>query len=76
MANVEHEMLNSEWASHGKSVAQLIDELRTFEDQAMEVRISIDGGETSLPISLVGKVDGKFAVLQNCQATPTVLVHE
>lgn len=69
-------MLNPEWTSRGKTVAQLIDELRTFEDQAMEVRISIDGGETSLPISLVGKVDGKFAVLQNCQEIPTVLVHE
>lgn len=69
-------MLNFEWTSRGKTVAQLIDELRTFEDQEMEVRISIDGGLTSLPISLVGKVDGKFAVLQNCQETPTVLVHE
>jgi len=56
-------------------VAQLINELRTFEDQEMEVRISIDGGVTSLPISLVGKVDGKFAVLQNCQDAPTVVEH-
>lgn len=68
-------MLNPEWSSHGKSVAQLIDELRTFEDQGMEVRISIDGGATSLPISLVGKVDGKFAVLKNCQDEPTSIEH-
>jgi len=68
-------MLNPYWTSRGKSVAQLIDELRTFEDQGMEVRISIDGGATSLPISLVGKADGKFAVLKNCQDRPTVVEH-
>ena len=56
-------------------MAQLIEELRTFEDQEMEVRISIDGGATSLPISLVGKVDGKFAMLKNCENVPTLMKH-
>ena len=49
-SDVEHHMLNPEWTIRGESVAQLINELRTFEDQEMEVRISIDGGVTSLPI--------------------------
>lgn len=37
--------------------------------------ISIDDGATSLPISLVGKVDGKFAVLKNCQDILTPIKH-
>jgi len=56
-------------------VAQLIEELRAFEDQSMEVRISMDEGATSLPISLVGRVDGKFAVLMNCEDEPTLMRH-
>ena len=56
-------------------MAQLIEELRTFEDQSMEVRISLDGGATSLPISLVRKVDGKFALLENCEDEPTLIRH-
>lgn len=74
-SNVEHHMPHPDWTSRGKSVAQLIEELRTFEDQEMEVRISIDGGATSVPISLVGKVEGRFAVLKNCQDTPTPISH-
>jgi hypothetical protein len=68
-------MVNPEWTSRGKTVAQLIEELRTFENQNMEVRISIDDGETSLPISLVGKSQGKYALLKNCEDTPTLLHH-
>lgn len=56
-------------------MAQLIQELLSFEDQGLEVRISLDGGQTSLPISLVGKVDGQFAVLMNCQDVPTWTRH-
>ena len=68
-------MPTPEWTSRGRSVAQLIEELMAFEDQQMEVRISVDGGTTSLPISLVGKVDGKFAVLKNCQDVQTSIKH-
>lgn len=68
-------MLHPDWTSRGKSVLQLIEELRTFEDQGMEVRISIGGGATSVPISLVGKSEGKFVVLKNCQDTPTTISH-
>jgi len=68
-------MINPDWTSAGKTVAQLIKELRTFENQGMEVRISLDGGDTSYPISLVGKSNGKYAVLQNCQDVPTAARH-
>ncbi|MBI3349423.1 MAG: hypothetical protein HY020_19710 [Burkholderiales bacterium] len=68
-------MQTPDWTSRGKSVAQLIAELQTFEDQRMEVRISIDGGATSMPISLVAKSDGRFAVLKNCENVPTSIEH-
>ena len=68
-------MVNPEWISRGKTVAQLIEELHSFENQNMEVRISIDDGETSLPISLVGKSQGKYALLINCETIPTLLHH-
>ena len=68
-------MINPEWTSKGKTVAQLIEELRTFEDQQMEVRISLDEGGTSFPISLVGKLSGRYAVLMNCQDVPTAVHH-
>jgi hypothetical protein len=60
-------MTNPDWTSRGKTVAQLIAELRTFENQDMEVRISLDEGRTSYPISLVGKLNGKYVALMNCQ---------
>jgi hypothetical protein len=66
------------WIGRGKTIAGLIKELQTFEDQTLEVRISIDGGDTSLPISLVGKSlhEGKsYAVLRNCQDVPTSIGH-
>jgi len=68
-------MINPDWTSKGKTVAQLIQELQTFENQQMEVRISLDGGDTSFPISLVGKSNGKYAVLRNCQDVPTAVHH-
>lgn len=67
-------MQRIDWEGRGKSVAQLIAELRTFEDQTQEVRLSLDGGATSLPISLVVR-DGKYALLLNCQDEPTPIDH-
>ena len=67
--------MNPEWTRRGKNVAQLIEELRSFEDQTLEVRISLDGGNTSYPISLVGKKDGKYALLENCENDPTIIRH-
>ena len=68
-------MINPDWTSKGKSVSQLIEELRTFEDQEMEVRISLDQGETSYPISLVGKRNNNYAVLSNHQDEPAPVHH-
>jgi hypothetical protein len=49
--------------TRGKTIAELIDELRSFEDQNLEVRISTDDGETHKPISLVTKQDGACVLL-------------
>ena len=68
-------MINPDWTSKGKSVAQLIKELQTFENQELEVRISVDDGDTSVPISLVIRSNGKYAVLKNSQDVPTVIQH-
>ena len=62
------------WESRGKTVAQLIRELKTFEDHTLEVRLSLDNGASSVPISLVGKV-GATACLMNCEDTPSVKRH-
>jgi len=68
-------MSNAGWTGRGKTIAQLIQELQTFENQDMEVRISMDGGTSSVPISLVGKVNGRFALLKNCEDVPSVFNH-
>ncbi len=56
-----------EWISRGKSIKQLIKELESFENQDLEVRLSLDDGETHKSISLVEK-DGEFAVLCNSES--------
>ena len=53
-----------EWVIRGKSIRQLITELQSFENQDLEIRISVDGGETDKCISLVGMFRGK-AMLVN-----------
>jgi len=57
---------NPEWITRGKTIRALIEELSRVGDQDLEVRISLDGGDTHKCISLVGKIDGKF-VLMNCE---------
>ena len=47
------------WESRGKTIQDLIKELESFEDRRLKVEISVDGGVTSSPISLVGKLNGK-----------------
>ncbi len=47
-----------EWVTRGKTIRELIMELQTFENQDLEVRISLDSGETHKPISLVIKHGG------------------
>ena len=67
--------MTPKWIGRGKTVVQLIQELRSFEDQSLEVRISIDGVESSQPISLVTKIGG-YAVLENHQDVPTTVRHD
>lgn len=45
-----------DWVTRGKTIKQLITELQTFKDQEMIVEVSIDGGESTIPISLVRKL--------------------
>ncbi|MNE04961.1 hypothetical protein D3C80_975090 [compost metagenome] len=54
------------WEGRGKTVEGLIEELKTFEDKRIKVEISLDGGVTSRPISLVGKKDGKCLLISIC----------
>lgn len=51
------------WITSGKTIAQLIKELRSFEDQELLVEISIDDRSTKHPISLVTKSDGKCVLV-------------
>ncbi len=53
------EETNIPWETEGKTISQLINELKSFEDQELEVRVSIDDGDTHFPISIVEKDDGK-----------------
>jgi len=46
---------NPEWVTKGKTIKELIKELKTFDNQDLEVMLSIDSGETYKCISLVGK---------------------
>jgi len=71
-------MTEPQWAGRGKTISGLIKELQSFEDQSLEVRISVDGGDTSFPISLVGKSvhNGQpYATLMNSQDEPAPIQH-
>lgn len=57
---------NPEWVIKGKTIKQLIKELQTFEDLDIEVRISLDDGETHKPISIVEKFNG-YCLLVNSE---------
>lgn len=55
---VKEETKKMGWASQGKTVKQLIKELQSFEDQSLLVEISVDSGETHVPLSLVARSNG------------------
>ncbi|MFV3131841.1 hypothetical protein [Niveispirillum sp. KHB5.9] len=59
----EEPVTQPDWVTRGKTIRQLIQELRTFEDQDLLVEISVDDGETCRPISLVVKSNGKCVLL-------------
>ena len=48
---------------HGRTIADFVRELRRFKDQTLEVRLSLDLGETSYPVSLVGIMGGQCLML-------------
>lgn len=50
--------VDGRWEKRGRTVRELIAELETFDNQDLPVEISIDGGATRSPISLVGKDRG------------------
>ena len=59
-----------EWVTRGKTIRQLIQELHTFSDQDIEVKMSLNDGESFCCISLVtrqGKEGGYFCGLINCE---------
>lgn len=62
----KNQKIQPEWITRGKSIEQLVKELQSFDDPSLEVRISIDGGKSHIPISLVGKKDG-HCLLINCE---------
>lgn len=55
---------NPAWVYRGKSVRQVIEELRTFENLDLELLISIDCGDTRLPVDEINNIDEKFLVLK------------
>ena len=55
-----------DWITRGKTIRGLIEELKTFENQDLEVRISTDDGLTNKAISMVMK-DGNACMLTNCE---------
>lgn len=55
-----------EWVVRGKTIRQLIKELQSFENQDLLVEISLDGGDTHKPISLLKK-SGQICLLVNSE---------
>lgn len=53
---------NIPWEFHGKKIVELINELKSFDENVF-VELSLDGGATSRPISLVGKKNGKCLLI-------------
>ena len=56
-----------EWVTKGKTISQLVEELKTFENQELEVKISFDEGKTCKPISILAKRDN-YCLLLNSEA--------
>jgi hypothetical protein len=51
--------------TRGKTIRQLTEELKTFEDQELEVRLSLDDGETYKPVSILVKRDGYCLIVNS-----------
>ena len=44
------------YTTRGKTIRQLIHELKSFENQELEVRMSLDGGITHHPVSILSRI--------------------
>ncbi|MDR1063479.1 MAG: hypothetical protein LBL48_06050 [Azoarcus sp.] len=49
----------SRWLDSRQTVSDLIVELESFEDQNLEVLLSVDGGQTTHPITMIGNYRGR-----------------
>ena len=60
------------WVTQGKTIRQLIRELESFENKDLEVRLSLNDGDTHRCISLVGKgfdeENNEYCVLSNSES--------
>ena len=56
------------WVTSGKTIKQLIEELQTFENQDLVVRMSLDDGATHHGISIVIKRDNELCLLVNSES--------
>lgn len=48
-------MSTNDWGATSKSIEQVIQEFKTFENQELIVMVSDDGGDTLKPVKLIGK---------------------
>ena len=61
---------NPEWITRGKTIKELIEELQSFEDQDLEVKILVNTEGTFKCISLVtreNEAGSYFCGLSNCE---------
>jgi hypothetical protein len=49
-----------------QTISDLILELESFEDQGLEVLLSVDGGQTTRPISMIGNNVGRCLLCFHC----------
>jgi hypothetical protein len=56
------------WMRQDKTIRQLIQELQTFEDQNLIVKLSIDDFGELHNVNLVGKENG-YCVIASCKIT-------
>ncbi|WP_273766197.1 hypothetical protein [Aeromonas hydrophila] len=61
-----------EWVTRGKTIKQLIKELESFEHQDLEVRLSLDYGDSHHCVSLVAKgfddAGNEYCILSNSES--------
>jgi len=60
------------WVTSGKTIRELVEELQSFENQDLEIRLSLDDGDTHKCISTVSKAfneDGsEYCILKNSES--------